>query len=187
MRRTWALLALLASLDAAAQAPAPRETFVALEGPVLALTHLEVFDGTGGAPIRDATIVIRAGRIQVIGTGASIKVPADAKVVDLTGHSVSPGFVMLHEHMFYPVAPGSYGALYESFPKLYLAGGATTVRTGGSIPVCTILLQNLGVHTVNFGFGLDDEQIHAPNEFFRLSSFTRGQVGYCKLLHKLGE
>jgi acetylornithine deacetylase/succinyl-diaminopimelate desuccinylase-like protein len=61
------------------------------------------------------------------------------------------------------------------------------VRTGGSIPVCTILLQNLGVHTVNFGFGLEDEQIHAPNEFFRLSSFSRGQMAYCKLLHKLGE
>ena len=62
-----------------------------------------------------------------------------------------------------------------------------TVRTGGSIPVCTILLQNLGVHTVNFGFGLEDEHIHAPNEFFRLSSFSRGQMAYCKLLHKLGE
>ena len=133
MRRTWALLALLASLDIAAQAPAPKETFVALEGPVLALTHLEVFDGTGAPALRDATIVIRDGRILAIGTGAAVKIPSDAKVVDLAGHSVSPGFVMLHEHMFYPVAPGSYGALYESFPKLYLAGGATTVRTGGSM------------------------------------------------------
>jgi acetylornithine deacetylase/succinyl-diaminopimelate desuccinylase-like protein len=61
------------------------------------------------------------------------------------------------------------------------------VRTGGSIPVCTILLQHLGAHTVNFGFGLEDEHIHAPNEFFRLSSFSRGQMAYCKLLHKLGE
>jgi acetylornithine deacetylase/succinyl-diaminopimelate desuccinylase-like protein len=61
------------------------------------------------------------------------------------------------------------------------------VRTGGSIPVCTLILQNLGVHTVNFGFGLEDEHIHAPNEFFRLSSFARGQMAYCKLLHKLGE
>lgn len=59
------------------------------------------------------------------------------------------------------------------------------VRTGGSIPICTVLLQNLGVYTVNFGFGLDDEQIHAPNEFFRLSSFKRGQEAYCKLLHRL--
>jgi acetylornithine deacetylase/succinyl-diaminopimelate desuccinylase-like protein len=61
------------------------------------------------------------------------------------------------------------------------------VRSGGSIPVCTVILQNLGVYTVNFGFGLDDEQIHAPNEFFRLSSFERGQMAYCKLLHRLGD
>ena len=46
------------------------------------------------------------------------------------------------------------------------------IRTGGSIPVCDVFLQNLGVHTVNFGFGLEDEQIHAPDEFFRLSSFS---------------
>ncbi len=61
------------------------------------------------------------------------------------------------------------------------------VRTGGSIPVCTVLLQNLGVYTVNFAFGLEDEHIHAPDEFFRLGSFERGQVAYCKLLHRLGE
>jgi acetylornithine deacetylase/succinyl-diaminopimelate desuccinylase-like protein len=61
------------------------------------------------------------------------------------------------------------------------------VRSGGSIPVCTVLLQNLGVYTVNFAFGLEDEHIHAPDEFFRLSSFERGQMAYCKLLHRLGE
>lgn len=133
MKKTLASLLLLASLGSAAQAPAPKETFVALEGPVLALTHLEVFDGTGGPALRDATIVIRDGRIQAIGAGAAVKVPADAKVVDLAGHSVSPGFVMLHEHLFYPLVQGSYGAMFETFPKLYLAGGATTVRTGGSM------------------------------------------------------
>jgi acetylornithine deacetylase/succinyl-diaminopimelate desuccinylase-like protein len=61
------------------------------------------------------------------------------------------------------------------------------VRTGGSIPVCTVLLQTLGVYTVGFAFGLEDEHIHAPDEFFRLSSFRRGPVAYCKLLDRLGE
>lgn len=45
----------------------------------------------------------------------------------------------------------------------------------------------LGAHTVNFGFALMDEQFHAPNEFFRLSSFRRGPVAYGKILHSLGE
>jgi acetylornithine deacetylase/succinyl-diaminopimelate desuccinylase-like protein len=60
------------------------------------------------------------------------------------------------------------------------------VRTGGSIPVMTLLLKELGVHGAVMAFGLDDENIHAPNEFYRLSSYRKGQVAYCKLLERLG-
>jgi acetylornithine deacetylase/succinyl-diaminopimelate desuccinylase-like protein len=59
-------------------------------------------------------------------------------------------------------------------------------RTGGSIPVCELFLDTLGVYTVGFAFGLRDEQIHAPDEFFRLNSFRRGQQAYARLLHELG-
>ncbi|GAC1641207.1 MAG: dipeptidase [Ktedonobacteraceae bacterium] len=62
-----------------------------------------------------------------------------------------------------------------------------SIRLGGSIPVCELFLSILGAYTVSFGFALMDEQIHAPDEFFRLSSFRRGPVAYGKLLHKLGE
>ncbi|MDE0079889.1 MAG: hypothetical protein OXO50_20375 [Caldilineaceae bacterium] len=41
--------------------------------------------------------------------------------------------------------------------------------------------------TISFGFGIEDENYHAPDEFFRLASFRKGQAAYCKLLHKLGE
>ena len=61
------------------------------------------------------------------------------------------------------------------------------IRVGGSIPVMSMLLDELGVHATMFSFGLDDEQIHAPNEFFRLSSFMKGQVGYCKLFEEFGK
>jgi acetylornithine deacetylase/succinyl-diaminopimelate desuccinylase-like protein len=61
------------------------------------------------------------------------------------------------------------------------------VRSGGSIPICTILLDELGVYTVNFAFALEDERQHSPNEFFRLSSFRRGQEGYCMLLERLAD
>ena len=60
-------------------------------------------------------------------------------------------------------------------------------RLGGSIPVCGLFLRELGAYTVNFAFGLMDEQIHAPNEFLRLSSFRRGPVAYVRLLQRLGE
>jgi acetylornithine deacetylase/succinyl-diaminopimelate desuccinylase-like protein len=61
------------------------------------------------------------------------------------------------------------------------------IRLGGSIPVCELFLDRLGAYTVNFGFALMDEQFHAPNEFFRLSSFRRGPVAYGRILHRLGE
>ena len=44
-----------------------------------------------------------------------------------------PGLVMLHEHLYYPTGPGVYGQLGESFTRLYLAGGVTTMRTGGNV------------------------------------------------------
>jgi acetylornithine deacetylase/succinyl-diaminopimelate desuccinylase-like protein len=58
-------------------------------------------------------------------------------------------------------------------------------RMGGTIPVCSLLLKTLGAYTVNFAFGLKDENVHAPDEFFRLSSFKLGQKAYCMLLEEL--
>jgi acetylornithine deacetylase/succinyl-diaminopimelate desuccinylase-like protein len=61
------------------------------------------------------------------------------------------------------------------------------IRTGGTIAVCHTFLSILGVHTVSFAFGLNDECVHAPNEFFRLSSWDRGQAAYCKLFIRMGQ
>lgn len=59
-------------------------------------------------------------------------------------------------------------------------------RLGATLPVSGILQQQLGVHTVMFGFSSPDEQFHAPNEFFRLSSFYRAQIATGQLLQQLG-
>ncbi len=59
-------------------------------------------------------------------------------------------------------------------------------RLGGSIPVLTTLLDTLGVHAVMFGFSHDDENLHAPDEFFRLAVYRKGQSAYVRLLQKLG-
>ena len=58
-------------------------------------------------------------------------------------------------------------------------------RLGGSIPVMTIFLRELGVHGVMFGFSIGDENLHAPNEFFRLVNFDRGQIAYGRLFEVL--
>jgi acetylornithine deacetylase/succinyl-diaminopimelate desuccinylase-like protein len=58
-------------------------------------------------------------------------------------------------------------------------------RVGGSIPVVGMFLEALGAYTVCFAFGLDDENVHAPNESYRLSSLRRAQDAYALLLHEL--
>ena len=113
-------------------APAVR-AYVAIDTPIVALTHVRVIDGTGAAARGDQTIVIRDGNIAAIGPAASTPVPAGAQTLDLTGKSVIPGLVLVHEHLFYPTGPGVYGNLAESFSRLYLAGGVTSMRTAGNM------------------------------------------------------
>jgi imidazolonepropionase-like amidohydrolase len=107
--------------------------YVRTAAPVIALTNVRVIDGTG-QPARDMqTLIIRDGLITAIGGAGTVAPPADAEVIDLAGKTVLPGLVMLHEHLYYPTGPGVYGQLGESFTRLYLAGGVTTMRTGGNM------------------------------------------------------
>ena len=61
------------------------------------------------------------------------------------------------------------------------------VRSGGSIPVCSLFQRHLGAYTASFAFGMEDEGAHSPDEFFRLASFHKGQSAYCTLLERLGQ
>jgi acetylornithine deacetylase/succinyl-diaminopimelate desuccinylase-like protein len=61
------------------------------------------------------------------------------------------------------------------------------VRSGGTVPVMDLFKTTLGVDTVGFGFGQDDEHFHAPDEFMRLANFERGLRGYCLLFERLGQ
>jgi acetylornithine deacetylase/succinyl-diaminopimelate desuccinylase-like protein len=60
------------------------------------------------------------------------------------------------------------------------------VRRGGSIPIMTIFKEMLGLDTLTFGFAMPDEDVHAPNEFFRLSSLAEGLQAWVLLLDELG-
>jgi acetylornithine deacetylase/succinyl-diaminopimelate desuccinylase-like protein len=59
------------------------------------------------------------------------------------------------------------------------------IRSGGTIPVNSLFLEHLGVYTILYGFGLEDERQHSPNEFFRLSGYERGQRAYGMVLDRL--
>ncbi len=56
---------------------------------------------------------------------------------------------------------------------------------GGGAVTAPPLLSQFSVYSVGFGFGLPDEGIHGPDEFYRMSSFLRGQHAYLRLLDRL--
>lgn len=114
--------------------------FVTVDAPVIALTHARVIDGTGAKALLDQTIIISDGKIQALGATSTTRVPDGAKVIDLTGKSVIPGLVLMHEHMFYPTGRlAIFNEMGFSFPRLYLACGVTTLRTTGSVEPYTDL------------------------------------------------
>jgi imidazolonepropionase-like amidohydrolase len=106
--------------------------YVTIPEDIVALTNATVIDGAGGPARPGQTVVIHNGVISSVGPAGSVSVPPGARSIDLTDKTVMPGYVMVHEHLFYPVGQRAYNQLEYSFPKLYLAGGATTIRTGGS-------------------------------------------------------
>jgi enamidase len=129
------------ALLAAAPAPVPDgpaakfapadAAFVAYPGGDLLFEHVELVDGTGAAARRDVSVLVLGGRIAAIGKVAA---PAGVTVIDGRGKTLLPGFVMVHEHYFYPSPKGGeYEEYPYSFSRLYLAGGTTTLRTGGSM------------------------------------------------------
>jgi imidazolonepropionase-like amidohydrolase len=134
---TATLLALpsLAAQDSAARpnlGPAVRR-FVRNDAAVIVLRHARVIDGTGARARAAQMILIRDGVIRAIGPDGSIPVPTEATQIDLEGRTVIPGLVMVHEHLYYPTGGNTYANLGESFTRLYLAGGVTSMRTGGNM------------------------------------------------------
>ncbi|MYC88039.1 MAG: amidohydrolase family protein [Gemmatimonadales bacterium] len=106
--------------------------YVAVQGPTVALEHVRVIDGTGGPVLEDQTVLLRDGRIAAVGPASSIDVPDDADRHDLGGHTVIPGMVGMHDHLFYTSVGGRRVQLGYSAPRLYLGSGVTTIRTTGS-------------------------------------------------------
>jgi imidazolonepropionase-like amidohydrolase len=123
-----------------AEIPPGLKPYIKEDASVLVLNHVRVIDGTGAPPVEDQRVDIEAGRIVRIQSARLRNAyPPGSKVLDLTGKTVIPGLVGMHEHLFYttPDRVGdrlpSYGEMTDSAPRLYLAGGVTTARTAGSL------------------------------------------------------
>ena len=150
MRPRFTLLAILAlSITSAitAQAQIPKLSpdvlkYVKVNASAVLLTHVRIIDGTGAAPLEDQSILIENGRITSI-SKETTAAPSTA-VVDLHGHTVIPGLVGMHDHLYYiaradEAVDGSseppliVPQMSFSAPRMYLAAGVTTIRTAGSV------------------------------------------------------
>jgi imidazolonepropionase-like amidohydrolase len=91
-------------------------------GRAFALVNARLIDGTGRAPITNAVVVVRDGRI--VAAGSRLPVPAGMPTLDVAGNTVAPGLWDMHAH----------AAQIEWLPA-YLAAGVTTFRDmGGEQP-----------------------------------------------------
>ena len=157
---------------------APPKNFIRENAPVIALTHVEVIDGTGASPAADQTVVIDHGKIAAVGAAASVAVPAGAKVIDGTGKTVIPGLVGMHEHLFYP-APvnGPLTGIEEfySFAPLYLASGVTTARTTGTMDP---------YGDINVKAQVDSGKMPGPN-LYLTTPYLEGKPSFIPQMHEL--
>src|SRR5438477_7026129 len=140
MRKLLLLGLLVLCSFAVAQNLSPEvKQFVKVDAPIVVLQHVRVIDGTGAPAREDQTVLVSNGKVESVANAASASVPKGSQVLDLHGYSVLPGLVGMHDHMFYPMGNAIFGEMAYSFPRLYLAGGVTTIRTTGSLEPYTDL------------------------------------------------
>ena len=94
-------------------------------------------------------------------------------------HSKGPAAVVGTDN---PYIKAATEALHDTFKK-----DTVFIRSGGSIPIVTDFQDVLKIPSVMMGFGLPDDNLHAPNEKFHIPNFYRGIETICRFFEKLGE
>jgi imidazolonepropionase-like amidohydrolase len=170
------IVAALVALLAVQQAPPP---------PVTAIRAGTLIDGTGGAPIKNAVIVVQRGRITAV--GANVPVPAGATVIDLSAFTVLPGFVDAHVHLTgHIIGDGDWQhqELVETSAQRALLGAAhaqqtleagfTTVRNVGAGEFTDLSLRN----AINAGWVPGPRILGAGISFGVSGGHCDGSAGY---------
>ena len=123
----WAMVAGFG--PASAQPAVP--SYLKAEGRSFMLDNARLIDGSGAPARENVTLVIENGLVSYVGSSPP-PAPAKAVRIDLAGHTITPGLVMMHEHINYFSGHYVWDSHPGSVPKLLLAAGVTTARTAGS-------------------------------------------------------
>jgi len=103
---------------------------VAVPDTLIAIVGATVIDGNGGAPMTDATIVVRGKRIAAVGPRASVTVPKGARVIDAAGKYVTPGFIDTNVHLSLYNNGESMVRYEERFLDLVIEAAQTELKYG---------------------------------------------------------
>ena len=104
------------------------------------------------------------------------RMPKDGRV-DFTPFASAPGIEIPADSAWVRAAQS---ALADEFGR-----PAVLMGSGGSIPVVESLRRILGIDSLLMGFGLNDDQVHSPNEKFEWRCFHHGLRSHARLLDKL--
>jgi hypothetical protein len=121
--------------------------------PARAIVGATLVDGTGAAPVPDAVVVVKDGKVDCAGTRAACPVPDGVEVVDARGRWITPGLIDAHVHFAqtgwadgrpdafdvrtrfpYETVEAGLEAHPERFLRTYLCSGVTSVFDVGGYP-----------------------------------------------------
>ena len=129
----WRILAALGWLIAVTPASAANR---------IAIHDVTLLDGRGGAPVRNATVLVKGERIEAILTKRS-RLPKGVRVISGRGRYLLPGFIDMHAHLLVPrcEAPAGQASpfdrnLSERMLSTLLDFGITSVRSASPFPGC---------------------------------------------------
>jgi imidazolonepropionase-like amidohydrolase len=162
------------------------EKYVRVHGAKVILEHVRVIDGEGRPPLEDRNVVLAGGKITALESGSNVPATPGVVILDLHGYTVMPGIIGMHNHLFYVAHPNQKSdwsweppilvpQMMFSSPRLYLAGGVTTMRTTGSVEPYVDL---------NLKQDIDDGKLPGPH-LDVTGPYLEGPGSFAVQLHRL--
>jgi imidazolonepropionase-like amidohydrolase len=162
------------------------QKYVRVGSPRVVLEHVRVIDGTGQPPVEDQNVVVEQGKITAVQPGSDASAADGTTILNLRGYTVMPGIVGMHNHLFYVARPNEDSQWHFeppvlvpqmtfSAPRLYLAGGVTTMRTTGSVETYTDL---------NLKRAIDEGKLPGPHMDVT-GPYLEGPDSYFMQMHQL--